>query len=101
MRKIAKTFICCCALVVSSVAFSQTGAPQAPANSGTQAGKSDPIVENREERAKARKEYRKDKSIDRQQYKKERAAAKRKLDEKQRMNGGGRDEDKSIRGGGQ
>lgn len=101
MRKFAWTLIAVSALAFSGAALSQTNTTQTPGNAGMQAGKSDPIVENREERAQAKKAYRKDKSVTRQQYKQERAAAKRKLDEKMRKSGGGRDEDKTIRGGGQ
>ena len=101
MRKLVKTLIACSAFVFSGTVLAQTATPQMQGNPPMEAVKSDPIIENRAERAQAKKAYRKDKNVTRQQYKSERAASKRKLDEKLKMNGGGRDEEKTIRGGGQ
>lgn len=101
MRKLTKTLFVFYALVLSGAAFSQVNSMPAQPGAGAPASKTDPIIENREERAQAKKAYRQDKTETRQQYRKDRAAAKKKLDDKIKMNGGGRDEDKTIRGGGQ
>lgn len=80
MPTLFKTIVACSAIAVSGIALAQTGAA---GTSGTgadaQSGSKDPYVQNREEKAQSRKDYRKDKSISKQQYSQERKEANKRL----------------------
>lgn len=83
MLNITRSILALCVLAASGAVFAQTGASGATGatgeGSGAQSGNKDPFVQNREEKGKARKEYKKDKSISKQQYSQEKKAANQKL----------------------
>jgi hypothetical protein len=80
MLNITRSILALCVLTASGAVFAQTGATGATGEgSGAQSGNKDPFVQNREEKGKARKEYKKDKSISKQQYSQEKKAANQKL----------------------
>jgi hypothetical protein len=80
MRNIIRTAVACCAIAACGLAFAQTGSTESSGGgAAAQTGKQDPYVQNREEKAQARKEYRKDKSGSKEQYREERKAANSKL----------------------
>ena len=99
MRKIAQTFLACCGIACCLPSFSATGGDAAPVATMAQAGTADPIIENRKDRAQARKAYKKDKSITSQEYRKERNTANKKLENKLQAPGAGQDDKTMIKGG--
>lgn len=99
MRKIAQTLLACCGIACCLPAFSASGAGSAPVATVAQAGTTDPIIENRRDRAQARKEYRKDKSITKQEYRKERRTANKKLENNLRASGNEQEDKTTIKGG--
>lgn len=99
MRKIAQTLLACCGIACCLPAFSANGAGNATDATIAQAGTTDPIIENRKDRAQARRAYRKDKTITKQGYRKERSAANKKLENNLRATGNGQDDKTTIKGG--
>lgn len=86
MLKLTRTILAVCAVAACGIVHAQTagggptgmGGSQMQSGGGGGSGK-DPFVENREEKAQSRKEYRKDKSITKQEYSQGKKAANQKL----------------------
>ena len=89
----------CCGVVCCLPAFSASGVDSATGATVAQAGTTDPVIENRKDRAQARKAYSKDRTITKQGYRKERSKANKKLENNLRATGNGQEDKTMIKGG--
>jgi hypothetical protein len=85
-----KILLACSVIACSNLAFAQAGTSEAPATTNAaQQSSSDPIIQNRMEKAKARAEYRKKKKIARQEFSAKKKAANQKLKATEQQSGTG------------
>jgi hypothetical protein len=74
-----RILLACSVIAISNLAFAQTATSEPAATTGATQTSSDPIIQNRMEKAKARSEYRKKKKSAKQDYSAKKKEANEKL----------------------
>jgi hypothetical protein len=74
-----RILLACGVIAISNLAFAQSATSEPAATTGASQSSSDPIIQNRMEKAKARAEYRKKKKIAKQDFSAKKKEANQKL----------------------